>query len=345
MKAYGLIQVLWVEDDPQVIDAYPMEAEQEGLQLVPYACWDDAKKALEDESDRWSAIVLDAKCKQHRDSADNAVRFLSEALKDISRMSEKKSRDIPWYILTGGDEAEISYSINDDRKRWDKDWTESTHKKFYSKNTDRDMLYKRIRTHALKSSRLQIQTMYRDVFDAIERNGISDDAYNALEDLLMPIHFPNIVADHDYNDKFAKVRTFLEYLFRAMSEKGLLPDFGNKWNLVWSSLLLSGKDATVKDKEIIVVKAKKKVLPKVLSGIVRGMVENIPQGLHSHDGKDNDTLTEYIKNIGTSNLLKSYALQLCDIVLWYDRYIQQHDDKEANSQNWEILRQDLMCKK
>lgn len=45
---------------------------------------------MEEDFDRWSAIILDAKCKQHKDSADNAIKFLGEALKDISKLSERK---------------------------------------------------------------------------------------------------------------------------------------------------------------------------------------------------------------------------------------------------------------
>lgn len=79
----NLVQVLWVEDDPELIQPFrlPMDAANYGLQLVSYPCWDDAKVALENEFDRWSAIILDAKCKYHRDSKDNAVKFLGEALK------------------------------------------------------------------------------------------------------------------------------------------------------------------------------------------------------------------------------------------------------------------------
>ena len=42
----GLIQVLWIEDDPVVTNSYPAEAEQDDLQLVHFPCWDDAKVAL-----------------------------------------------------------------------------------------------------------------------------------------------------------------------------------------------------------------------------------------------------------------------------------------------------------
>ena len=50
----------------------------------------------------------------------------------VSVLSEKNGRVIPWYVLTGGDETEVSDSINDERMQWDRDWTESTNKKFYS---------------------------------------------------------------------------------------------------------------------------------------------------------------------------------------------------------------------
>ena len=133
MKTYDLklIQVLWVEDDQDAVERGQMDAYSFGLQLEAFPCWDDAKKALDEEYDRWSAIILDAKCKYHADSSDNAVRFLGEALKDISILGEKKGRIIPWYVFTGGDEGEVSDSINDDRMIWDGDWTEGKKKKYY----------------------------------------------------------------------------------------------------------------------------------------------------------------------------------------------------------------------
>ena len=90
MKDYDLKlkQVLWVEDDPMVIEQYPLKAENFGLQLVAFPCWDEAKAALENDFDHWSAIILDAKCKYHRGSEDNAVVFLREALKDIIKADD-----------------------------------------------------------------------------------------------------------------------------------------------------------------------------------------------------------------------------------------------------------------
>jgi len=63
-----LIRVLWVEDDPEVTKQYPITAERYGLDLVAFPCWDDAFEALKYEFDTWGAIILDAKCKHHKDN-------------------------------------------------------------------------------------------------------------------------------------------------------------------------------------------------------------------------------------------------------------------------------------
>ena len=296
MDNYNLIQVLWVEDDPDVTETYPVKAESFDLELVPFPCWDDAKVALENEYDRWSAIILDAKCKFHRDSADNAIVFLREALKDIAAISKDKRRVIPWYVLTGGAESEVSDSINDDRLQWDKDWTDSENKKYYSKNVDNESLYRRIRYHAYKSPRIQIQEMYRHVFQAVEECGIDDNGYNALEDLLVPIHFPKDIKDKDYNDKFEKARTVLEYIFRSMSLHRILPDWGKQVNLQWSSCLLSGMPAMKKDNkgnEVVIIECKKQIIPAVLKETLRGMTRIIPAFCHSDNKEEKDVKKVY----------------------------------------------------
>ena len=342
MKVYDLIQVLWVEDDPKVTKAYPLKAESFDLELVPYSYWDEAKAALENEFDRWSAIILDAKCKYHKDSNDNVVVFLREALKDISVTCKEKGRVIPWYVLTGGDTSEVSDSINDERMKWDSDWTKGENKKYYSKNVDNESLYRRIRYHAQKSPRIQIQEMYRNVFDAIEKCSIDDEGYNALEDLLVPIHFPDQIEANDYNDKYAKARSVLEYIFRSMSVHGMLPDWGKQINLQWSSCLLSGMPATkIKDgKEIVVIESKKQVLPPVLKKVMKEMVRIIPAFCHSDNKEENEIKKEeYLKDVDNSTfLLKSFTFQLCDLILWYRNYLQEHPDEELNALEWEDKR-------
>lgn len=288
MKDYDLdlTQVLWVEDDPVVIEQYPLKAENFDLQLVAYPCWDDAKAALENDFDRWSAIILDAKCKYHRDSEDNAVVFLREALKDIAIICGKRGRIIPWYILTGGDTTEVSDSINDERMKWDFDWN----KKYYSKNTDNDMLYRRIRNHARISPRLQIQQMYyKDVFDAIKELDLNDNVEFFLEDLLSEIHFPEL-DNKDYNDKYKKVRQIVEYIFRSMMQKGLLPP-QCKINLTSSNRILSGQNIMEGkgSDAVVIVEVEKAVLPKIIQDNIIHMIHTAGSDVHSEEGADTNS--------------------------------------------------------
>ena len=55
-----LIQVLWVEDDPLVTGTYPIEAARYGLELVPFACWKDAEKALESDFNKVKSTFEDS---------------------------------------------------------------------------------------------------------------------------------------------------------------------------------------------------------------------------------------------------------------------------------------------
>ena len=219
--------------------------------------------------------------------------------------------------------------------KWDADWTNSTHKEYYSKNVDNEMLYRRIKIHARKSPRIQIQQMYKEVFDAIEECDIDDIGYNALEDLLVPIHFPDTIESKDYNDKFEKAREVLEYIFRSMSAHGLLPDWGKQVNFAWSSCILSGMKAT-NSKDIVVYESKKRILPVAMTKTIKAIVNIVPPFCHSENGTESDiSKKEYMERVQSSTfLLKSFTLQLCDLILFYRSYIREHPDKERNRSEW-----------
>ena len=244
MKENDLIQVLWVEDDPKVTKAYPLKAETFGLELVASSCWDDAKAKLEGDYNRWAAIILDAKCKQHRDSVDNAVRFLGEALKDIASLSKEKKRIIPWYVLTGGAESEVSDSITDDRMKWDADWTDSSKKKYYSKDTDTEALYSRIKDHANKSPRIQIQEMYRKNYEQLLL--LNKDVCEDILTILEAIHFPDSHPDFNPRLYYNPLRKALEYVFRLTQPVSIIPDVFFKdgiVNLNQCFMFLIGREA------------------------------------------------------------------------------------------------------
>lgn len=339
MKENGLIQVLWVEDDPTVTKTYPLKAEIFDLQLVPFPCWDDAKIALERDYDRWSAIILDAKCKQHRESADNPVRFLGEALKDIAAFAKEKRRVIPWYILTGGAEFEVSDSITDDRMKWDTDWTMNSNKNFYSKNVDNEELFKRIRDHANKSAKLQIQEMYPDVFRQLSQ--LNTEVCEDILSILEAMHFPDSQPTFNPRHFFNPLRKALEYVFRAANSVGIIHDDffkGGQVNINQCFMFLIGCPA--EKLKYRYGKDGDRITPRYIQDMM-SLIINLGN-LNSHSIEDSHTteLSEeevlnydnYLRNNGVDSrlLIFSLALQMCEIVRWMNQYIEDHPNKEDN---------------
>lgn len=335
METDDLIHVLWVDDDPVVRQSYPIEAESEGLWLTACSCWDEAWVELKNNYEKWSAIILDANCVHHKGDGENVVKFLGHALNDITRLRTERGRLIPWYILSGGAEKDITDSILEERMEWDADWTKESGKTFYSKNTDRQVLYKRIIDHHKISHKLQIQKDYKDIFDAILECKINGGVQDILSDLLVPIHYPKDIDKNDYNDKFKKVRIVLEYIFQSMIENGMLPKYGDEVNLSWSSHILAGN--TAKDRSgNELYKSNKRVLPIILCNILKTMVNILSSDVHSKSqNEEKPNMPEYLQSVGYSTmLLKSFVFQLCDIIAWYKGYLQDHQNKEKNMELW-----------
>lgn len=330
MERNDFIQVLWVEDDPEVTVAYPLEAENYDLQLVSFPCWDDAKAALESDFDRWSAIILDAKCKYHQDSADNAIVFLREALDDISTICEKKGRIIPWYVLTGGSETEVSDSINDKRLKWDFDWTETQHKKYYSKNVDNESLYERIKTHAQKADRIQIREMYRDAFEqlsSLNNEEVSEDIATILEAMHYPKHHKDFTPRLYYNS----IRKALECVFRLANKVYVIPDMffaDGRVNINQCFMYLIGNEA-----KNVGVRCSERIAPYHIQNMMSMIVNLGNANSHSKLSESEiQTAEDKIIKDGMSSkyIVFSMALQLCEIAFWMNRYISEHPDKDEN---------------
>lgn len=339
MDTNDLIKVLWVEDDPDVTSTYPLEAENYDLELVPISCWDDARVELENKFEKWSAIILDAKCKYHRDSKDNAIEFLREALDDISTICEKKGRIIPWYVLTGGDELEVSDSINDKRLKWDKDWTDNKKKKYYSKDLDRDTLYDRIRSHNQKSYRLQIIEMYQNTADQLLQ--LNKDVYEDVLTILETMHFPKSHTDFTPRLFYNPMRKALEYVYRSFGNAGIIPEeFFSKGNVNLNQcfMFLIGRDA-----EKIGYRygnAGDRIAPRHIHDMMSLIINLGNSNSHSMEQSHLTELSEteiqqydnHIKEIGGNSqlLIFSMALQFCEILQWVNSYINEHPDKEKN---------------
>ena len=63
-------KVLWVDDDETIVASTLQDAEDYNLELVHFTNWQDAEVALRKHFQEYSAVILDANCKIHRDSIE-----------------------------------------------------------------------------------------------------------------------------------------------------------------------------------------------------------------------------------------------------------------------------------
>lgn len=336
------LNVLWIEDRKALHDPYCMEAEKAPyyLNLVPFECWEDAEKELQGDSfDKWSAIILDAKCKYKKSDPDKAERFLPQVFIKLASLYKEHKHTIPWYVLSGGgaEVGPIEDLIVDERLEWDGSWP----KKYYSKNTERTTLFTRIRERASLSNSMQIKTIYYPkLFAAIDNIPLDNEVSTFMAQLLEPIHFVEVIPEKLYNDGFYKTRKILEYIFLSMVDNGILPpEIKQKtskgdFNLTWASLFLSGETPRGTSWEY-----KKTVFDKVVSGRVKDIIQLTGSYLHigTRSNKDILNVGEHIGCSGNSpHLLRSVVFQVADIIMWYQDYLEKNPDKEENACYWTI---------
>ena len=363
MRENKYIQVLWVEDDPLVTSAYPNEADMvAGIELHPFPCWEDAEIELENNYGRWEAIILDAKCRYHRDDADKAEKFLSHVFPKIMTLAAHKNRTIPWYVLSGQGEDDIRDLIPDINE-WDADWLRITNRRFYSKNGkvtlggvekhERHALFNRIKTQVTYyRHEMQIEhNLYPDVFSALDRMGLAGDVGYYLMPLLEPIHFEGI-SNADYNRRYVDLRKSLENIFRHMVKMGLLPSIiigkskKENVNLSWSSIFLGSKhnddpstlpDSEKKFWEKVTRNTESPILPKQLADWLKDAVFQAGGAVHTSTGEEEIVmnLDNYLPHVdGSPYMLRSLAMGLCDFILWYDNFIKENPDEEMNAINF-----------
>ena len=93
-----------------------------------------------------------------------------------------------------------------------------------------------------------------------------------------------------------------------------------------------------KGNDIVIIECKKQVLPAVLKETLRAMTRIIPAFCHSDNKEEEDVKKEeYFGIVDDSTfLLKSFAFQICDFILWYRNYLKENDILEQNTANWDV---------
>ena len=313
-------KILWIDDEWDKTRAFKQECEElYNMELVPYRTRKDGMQALESNLDMWHAVILDAKM---FDESENEVAKLIGLRKAISHLDCLSTRRyIPRFISTGQPDLLSSEDFKD------------MVGDYYQKFKDDEKLIADILQAIQNAESSQIKAIYNNVFDSLETLGISEYTEPILLDILLPLHYVEKQSTFKPIHHYNQLRQLVEYLFRACHNVGLIPDEcipnGNV-NLNQCSLYLAGKNAEIANVRYGVLG--ERVIPEYIESIIRSVLDL--GNVHSHTVKLNSEdllkIESILKSSQSKFLVFGLALQLCESVTWFAKYISEHDDKEVN---------------
>lgn len=317
----SLEPVLWVEENILMTLDLQNKAKEYGLDLRTYNCWDDAISALKSDFDEWSAIILQPKSKVHHGSYRNIKQFLPQAFADISVICSLKGRRLPWYLLTESNPDEFKDMILESRKDFDEDWPQG----YYDIQDEEQVkyLFTRIKQYTQLAERHQVRTgQYKNVYDALnylEYHNLDSKVRGLLEDMLVSLSFGSST-----QSDIGNIRVILEYIFHSMVKNGVLPNnltnVMGKLNVNACSRILSGKETTNNG---ITYNCRINIMSQVMSGNIYSMLSVSKAEHHANTEEDGQELEIYLNSVRTKNLMHSYAIQLCDVLIWYYRLLKE----------------------
>lgn len=315
-----MYEVIWIDDEWEKMDAFKDECEViHHIHLHPFR----TQKAGMDEFDKnpkkWDAIILDAKM---LDESENEVPMLVGLRKAVQHINEKSLlRKVPYFISTGQPDLMSNETF------------EQSFGSYYIKERDDAKLIEDIKRAVNESSRFLVKSYYNDAIEQLRL--LNDWGCEKILDILESQHFPENKIDPllYYNP----MRQILEHVFRAAHKVGLIPDefIGkdkNDVNLNQCVQYLSGRNADWLG--IRYGSAKDFIVPPHIRDMMF-LVLNLGN-INSHSSTFNEDelskLGKYFEdNVCNSQYtIYSIALQVCEIVLFMNRYIGSHENKVDN---------------
>ena len=297
------------EDQERLSD----EAKHHELILCFYNDWESASDVLERDLTQWSAIILDTKAKLHK-SEEETEFFLRNVLDDLSAIFNRNRNEIPWFIMpkehNDFTDALIKFTVGRERER--KEWG----KVVFDINDSGKELFYNISEILPNTRNYRIRCVYDEVFDVLE-SYFPNKTKETLFSILLPLHYPEIFYSFVATEYYNGLRRILESLFKVANDYGLIPNEvcykgDGTVNMRYScNYLLYGQAECDKDNT-----AKRGICKGPIGEMIETILNLTNEGSH---------MGEEFKTEGLYFSITSYALQLCDILCWFNKYIKGHD--------------------
>ena len=312
------IRVLWIDDEYKKQQDVIGDAEQDGIDLIPFEDHVAGINALLSDIKGFHAVILDAKVKfKKEDTIADLVGL--RASRDKLIELNNQGYYIPYFIFSGQPDY------------MDNEMFIQTYGNYYIKGKDNQKLFNSIKEKVLNKEEYLVQTEYKSIFEICDKY-FDCEVRKHLTEILCSIKKPSIIFD----DKlyFTQIRIILESLFRIANKQGLLHDKcipDGKVNLTESCNFLSGDSS-----RHFGVKSSVKHFPKIISDAARSIIHITGAASHTaaEENKNNIDLQEYRKLVKSPYLLYSLVFQLLDVIIWFDEYLKTNNNYDHNKSLW-----------
>lgn len=319
--------ILWIDDehDDDALLPFILQAEQQGINLDGYGSFKEGFNVLQANINFYDVILLDALFFEDEKSETPNPAGLGSAIKKIHELIPKKA--FPHFVLSGQTHfTDVTNPI-----------LEAFQLRCYNKKNPDEVkeLLQNIKAEADAQVELQIKHENQQLFDILK--GYPDSARDTFISIFKGLKgFNNQFDDQLY---FTQLRIILETMFRMANAYGLLHDkcvqvSGSQVNLSESSLFLSGLDTNH-----LKVRCSATHFPKVIANNVKNIIHTTGAASHTStvDVTQNIHIQAYRNDMNTPYLLYSLALQLMDILIWFDTYSKANIDIDMNKSYWQDI--------
>lgn len=273
-----MYKVLWIDDQPN--EEFISEAFESDINVIVATCYNDGVMMLEDRSNHFDAIIIDANCKTSNDEREApSLDVLRDLIEYIVKLCST-NQFIPWFIFTGGAYEGFSHiNLMISRNRpWDD-------RPYYSKSTDSEVLLENIKKAADKHDETQLKMKYADIWAVCPDQNVLN--------ILSSLEKEDICNASIFNE----IRKVLDWIMEYCNKSGVL------------AITYSGSNLGKCSKALGDLKMKEFV-PIHIQRSIHSCVEITNNGSHRLE------IDDYVKSGNAQYLLRSTTYELLNILIW-----------------------------
>lgn len=357
-----IYKVLWVDDqnldeDNELTDFYEgwqLKAGNYNIELVPFDNWEDAEESLKKDFDEYSAIILDANCKIHKEDIEQE-EFITAILPSLSIIFGAKQRVLPWYLLSAGTMSNFDQIVSGARyqhSKHEEEWGNMLYLKDADENNDQSpsKLFENIVRVAKDLATNVVLYRHYDTFSYLGYGKTIDArARKLMLRMLSALYYPEENIKYEYAGN--PLRKVLEHLFWTALKHGLLPEEcteeekGKKRIAVQlASLFMAGANVKFKKdgKDGIVRWGKAPTSKNANDGesIFTQDIATIVNNIRIFTNEDSHTSEDepwYIEE-ERKDIFFGFVLQMCHVIRWFGQYVEAHNDPTENIKKINLLK-------